>query len=113
MTQTVPPLVAVAYLLLAYGLMQAISHCHRLMADSEGALRVWSAVSLLAALITGALHLTRAEGFSWLLIIAFAALGAGLAEIARRRPAHRFAPLSSLALIAGASIFLKASALTE
>ncbi|MEM7669070.1 MAG: hypothetical protein AAF317_07945 [Pseudomonadota bacterium] len=106
----------VAYVLVAFGTMQAISIGHRHFADSAGSLRLVGGFTLVAGLLFAALMLLGQSG-AWALrlgtIVAFGALITALVLLAATTPQRRFGPLISAVLIAVGTVVLKSAFLWQ
>ncbi|MEM8790776.1 MAG: hypothetical protein AAGE80_04100 [Pseudomonadota bacterium] len=104
------PLIPVAYILIAYGVMQAIAYSHRLVADWREGIRFIAAIALFSALIFGALIAVGQTGQLSLRVatlLSFTALLISLADLAHLNPKRRFAPVSSILLIISGTVLLK------
>ncbi|MEM1275155.1 MAG: hypothetical protein AAGH74_01390 [Pseudomonadota bacterium] len=104
------PVTAFAYILIAFGVMQAIAYSHRHVADWREGIRFIAAIALVSALIFGALIALGDQSDLAIkvgLIISYSALLFTLADLTLLNPGRRVAPISSIALIAAGSILLK------
>ncbi|MBY8977659.1 hypothetical protein KHP62_17735 [Rhodobacteraceae bacterium NNCM2] len=109
-------LLLVAYLVTAFGVMQAIALGQRHFSDNRGALRVIGAVVLFAALCFAGLMLLGGAG-GWgvraATILTFGLLLAALLMLAVYAPSRRFGPVSSAIMIAAGTVVLKSAFLWD
>lgn len=109
-------LLPVAYVLVAFGTMQAISIGHRHFADGAGTLRFVGAATLFSGVGFAGLMLLGQSG-AWGMrigtMLAFGVLLTALVLLAATTPQRRFGPLSSAILIAAGTVVLKSAFLWQ